>query len=237
MRVTVEVAVFTVRDRRLEVLLGRGPGGTWRLPWGVAGDAAGLGDVALQAVRETAGIAGIAIEQLYTFDRVGSEASVAYLALIDSGRFPLAPGADVVEVRWFPHDDLPSLVAGQGDVLQYGLSRLRAKTAYAPVAVGLLPELFTLGEIQVVYEVLLGRTLDARNFRRDVLAAGVVAESGDVRGQGRGRPARLYRSAGGHFAVDARERRAARVISSGDDPVVPGDDPASAGATRRRASW
>ena len=67
-------------------------------------------------------------------------------------------------------------------------------------------------------EALLGRELDSRNFRRAVLAAGVVDESGEVRAEGRGRPARLYRSAGGHFAVDARERRAARQISSGDDP-------------------
>jgi 8-oxo-dGTP diphosphatase len=86
------------------------------------------------------------------------------------------------------------------------------------VAVNLLPDLFTLGEMQAVYEVLLGRALDARNFRRDVLRARVVQDSGDVRAEGRGRPARLYRSAGGHFAVDARERRVARAISSGDDP-------------------
>lgn len=237
MRVYVEVAVFTVHDRRLEVLLGRTPGGTWRLPSGDAGGGADLGDSAREAVRTTAGIRGIAMEQLYTFDRPDAAAAVAYLALIDSGRHPLAPGADVVEVRWFPHDDLPALSPGQGDVLQYGLSRLRAKTAYAPVAVGLLPELFTLGEMQAVYEVLLGRPLDARNFRRDVLAAGVVEESGGVRGEGRGRPARLYRSAGGHFAVDARERRAARVISSGDESSSSGDDPPSAGAARRRASW
>jgi 8-oxo-dGTP diphosphatase len=123
-----------------------------------------------------------------------------------------------VEVRWFAHDDLPVLADGEDAVVAYGLARLRAKTAYAPVAVNLLPEMFTLGEMQAVYEALLGRELDSRNFRRDVLAAGVVDKSGEVRAEGRGRPARLYRSAGGHFAVDARERRAARQISSGDDP-------------------
>ncbi|MBM3665642.1 MAG: hypothetical protein FJW92_07610 [Actinobacteria bacterium] len=143
---------------------------------------------------------------------------MAYLALIDAGRHPLAPGPDVAEVQWFRHDDLPTLADGQDAVVGYGLQRLRAKTAYAPVAVNLLPDLFTLGEMQGVYEVLLGRALDARNFRRDVLRAGVVEESGEVRAEGRGRPARLYRSAGGRFAVDARERRVARTISSGDDP-------------------
>lgn len=218
MRVLVDVAVFTVRDRRLEVLLARGAGGMWLLPAGGVRDAEGLDAAAARTVDEVAGIRDIAMEQLFTFDRPPDGVSVAYLALIDAGRHPLSPGPDAVEVRWFAHDDLPALADGQDGVLAYGLSRLRAKTAYAPVAVNLLPELFTLGEMQAVYEVLLGRDLDSRNFRRDVLGAGVVEESGEVRAEGRGRPARLYRSAGGHFAVDARERRVARQISSGDDP-------------------
>ncbi|MFM8827975.1 MAG: NUDIX hydrolase [Actinomycetota bacterium] len=218
MRVRIEVAVFTVRAGELEVLLGRVGGGTWSLPAAGPGDGRALDQVADAALEQMAGVRGIAMEQLYTFDREGEEVAVAYLALIDAGRHPIAPGADVAEVRWFRHDDLPALAEGQDAVVAYGLQRLRAKTAYAPVAVNLLPDLFTLGEMQAVYEVLLGRTLDARNFRRDVLRAGVVEESGEVRAEGRGRPARLYRSAGGRFAVDARERRAARTISSGDDP-------------------
>ena len=218
MRVLVEVAVFTVRDRRLDVLLARGPGAAWLLPAGSVENGEPVDVAAAAAVRHVAGVRGITMEQLFTFDRPPDAVCVAHLALIDAGRHPLSPGPDVADVRWFPHDDLPTLADGQDAALGYGLSRLRAKTAYAPVAVNLLPELFTLGEMQAVYEVLLGRELDSRNFRRDVLAAGVVEESGEVRAEGRGRPARLYRSAGGHFAVDARERRVARQISSGDDP-------------------
>ena len=218
MRVRIETAVFTVLDGRLEVLLGRVGGGTWSLPVAGPGGGGVLEHAAAGAVEAMSGVRGIAVEQLYTFDRGGEEVAVAYLALIDAGRHPISPGEDVAEVRWFAHDDLPSLAPGQDAVVGYGLQRLRAKTAYAPVAVNLLPDLFTLGEMQAVYEVLLGRGLDARNFRRDVLRAGVVEESGQVRAEGRGRPARLYRSAGGFFAVDARERRVARAISSGDDP-------------------
>ncbi len=218
MRVRIETAVFTVRHERLEVLLGRVGGGTWSLPVTGPGDSRSLDDAAARAVEAMAGLRGITMEQLYTFDRDGEDVAVTYLALIDAGRHPVAPGADVAEVLWFPHDDLPALAAGHAAVVAYGLQRLRAKTAYAPVAVNLLPDLFTLGEMQALYEVLLGRPLDARNFRRDVLRAGVVEESGEIRAHGRGRPAHLYRSAGGRFAVDARERRVARAISSGDDP-------------------
>ena len=218
MRVRIEVAVFTVRDGGVEVLLGRVGGGTWSLPAAGPDGSRGLDEAASAALEHMAGVRGIAMEQLYTFDRDGEDVAVAYMALIDAGRHPISPGPDVAEVRWFAHDDLPSITDGQDAVVAYGLQRLRAKTAYAPVAVNLLPDLFTLGEMQAVYEVLLGRPLDARNFRRDVLRAGVVEESGEVRAEGRGRPARLYRSAGGRFAVDARERRVARTISSGDDP-------------------
>lgn len=218
MRVQVEVAVFTVRNGALQVLLARGPGGAWLLPAGVTGSDEPLDEAAAAAARDIAGLRGISMEQLFTFDRLPDAVSVAYLALIDAGRHPLAPGPEAVEVRWFAHDDLPVLADGEDAVVAYGLARLRAKTAYAPVAVNLLPEMFTLGEMQGVYEALLGRDLDSRNFRRDVLAAGVVDESGEVRAEGRGRPARLYRHAGGRFAVDPRERRAARQISSGDDP-------------------
>ncbi len=218
MRVQVEVAVFTVRNGALQVLLARGPGGAWLLPARDTGSDEPLDEAAAAAARDIAGLRGISMEQLFTFDRLPDAVSVAYLALIDAGRHPLAPGPGAVEVWWFAHDDLPVLADGEDAVVAYGLARLRAKTAYAPVAVNLLSEMFTLGEMQAVYEALLGRELDSRNFRRDVLAAGVVEESGEVRAEGRGRPARLYRSAGGHFAVDARERRAARQISSGDDP-------------------
>ena len=107
MRVRVEVAVFTVRDRRLDVLLARGPGGAWLLPAGDVADGQPLDAAASAAVREVAGIRDIAMEQLFTFDRPPDAACVAYLALIDAGRHPLSPGPEAVEVRWFPHDDLP----------------------------------------------------------------------------------------------------------------------------------
>ena len=128
-------------------------------------------------------------------------------------RHPLTPGASVVEVRWCPLDDLPALDADARAALDYGRARLRAKAAYAPIALQLLPGLFTLGELQAAYEAVLGHEIDTRNFRRDVLAAGVVEPAGRSRADGPGRPAGLYRSASGDFQVLARERRIARAIA------------------------
>jgi 8-oxo-dGTP diphosphatase len=205
-QVSVELVVMTVQHGALEVLLVRRPGNVWSLPSGPT-----LGSpLAIDAARtlsEQTGISGIRLEQLFSFDRGGDmQVSVSYLALIAADRYPLAPGTDIVEVRWFALDDLPALATGHADAIAYGHARLRAKTAYAPIAVQLLPETFTLRELQAVYEVVLGERLDTRNFRRDVLSAGIVAETGTARRAGPGRPARLFRSRGTEFAVLARER-------------------------------
>jgi 8-oxo-dGTP diphosphatase len=211
--VAVDLAVLTARDRRLSALLVRLPGSHWALPSARVGSAATLEAAALAALEEQTAVGGLSLEQLYTFDRGGGAGvGVAYLALIAAERHPLAPGPGVVEVRWFPLDDLPALDADGAEVLAYAHQRLRAKAAYAPIAFQLLPEAFTLGELQGAYEAVLGRGLDTRNFRRDVLAAGVVESVGRLREDGPGRPARLYRFTGGEFQVLARERRIARAI-------------------------
>ncbi len=212
-QVGVELIVMTVRQRDLEVLLVRRPGNEWALPSGrVRGEH--LETRASEVLNTQTGISGIRLEQLFSFDREGTtHVAVTYLALIAADRYPLAPGDDIVEVRWCPLDDLPSLPAGHAEAIAYGHDRLRAKTAYAPIAVQLLPETFTLSELHEVYEVVLDAQLDARNFRRDVLAAGVVEEVGTARRSGPGRPARLYRSRGSDFAVIAQERRPAGRIS------------------------
>jgi len=221
-QVSVELVVMTVHHGALEVLLVRRPGNVWSVP---AGPTSGT-PMAIDAARtlsEQTGIAGIRLEQLFTFDRGGdSQVAVSYLALIAADRYPLAPGPEIVEVRWFALDDLPALVTGHADAIAYGHARLRAKTAYAPIAVQLLPETFTLGELQAVYEVVLGERLDTRNFRRDVLGAGIVEEAGTARRAGPGRPARLYRSRGTEFAVIASERRiAGRIGQNGTRGGVP----------------
>lgn len=206
------VVVFTVRDRRLEVLLVRTPGTVWRLPTGPPGEGEELEAAAHGTLASQTGVSGIAIEQLYTFDEPPGAITVAYIALIAAGRHSLAPGPDIVEVRWLPVDDLPGLAPAHDHILRYAHERLRAKTAYAPIAFQLLPEAFTLRELQEVYEAVLGTALDTRNFRRAVQSAGVVEEVGRTRTEGPGRPARLYRSLGGEFAVIARERRIARAL-------------------------
>jgi 8-oxo-dGTP diphosphatase len=216
--VLTELVVLAVRDAHLEALLVRLPGNRWALPGGPVPDGAAIEEAARAALAEQTGVRGMVLEQLYSFDRDGGHGvCVAHIALVAADRHPVAPGPGVVEVRWFGVEEaaLPALDADASEVLSYGLARIRAKAAYAPIAVHLLPEEFTLGELQTAYEAVLGHPLDPRNFRRDVLAGGVVEYSGAVRAEGPGRPARLYRSVKGDFQVSARERRIARAIGAG----------------------
>jgi 8-oxo-dGTP diphosphatase len=210
--VTTETVVFTIRSGVLGVLLARRPGNHWMLPGGALTDGRGLAATAQGALSDQAGVSGVDLEQLCTFDHPGG-VRVAFMALISADRHALAPGPDLVEVRWFDHDDLPRLDEETADTVHFARDRLRAKTAYAPIAVQLLPGVFALGQLQSVYEAVLNTTLDPRNFRRDVLAAGIVEPTGEVRSDGPGRPARMLRWVGGDFAVVPSERRGARAIS------------------------
>jgi 8-oxo-dGTP diphosphatase len=213
--VSTELVVLSVREARLEALLVRLPGNRWSLPGGPVDAGARVDDAARRILADQTGVAGVVLEQLYSFDRDQAHGlCVAQLAVVAADRHPLAPGPGVVEARWFAMGDTPVLDAGSAEVLAYGHARIRAKAAYAPIALHLLPEEFTLGELQASYEAVLGHALDTRNFRRDVLAGGVVEDTGAVRAEGPGRPARLYRSTGADFQVSARERRIARAIAS-----------------------
>ncbi len=116
---------------------------------------------------------------------------MAYIALVPA---PLAveAGSDAREARWWPLSDLPALAFDHDKILQYALTRLRYKIEYSAVGFRLMPELFTLSELQRAYEIILGEPLDKRNFRRRIIEAEVIEPTDDLR-TGEGRPARLYR--------------------------------------------
>lgn len=216
--VAVDLTLFTVAGGRLRVLLHRRPYDPWAGRWAVPGSftrpGESLADTARRALEDKAGFHDVWLEQLKTYDQATAPGatrvvSVVQLALVDAVRATPAGEAD-----WWPADDLPGPLAFDHDRFVIdGVARLRAKARYAPLAFQLLGEDFTLAELQVVYEAVLGHELDVRNFRRDVRASGTVEETGEVRRSGPGRPAKLYRHAPGEFAVDGGERRTARLIA------------------------
>ena len=157
-------------------------------------------EASLRQQRTKGGIAQAHTEQLYTFsgvhrDKRSRVVSVAYLSLLPETEALKAETTDWGGV-WVPVCRLPQPLAyDHAEIVRLGLERLRAKITYSNIAHGLLPKTFTLTELQTCYEVVLGRALDKRNFRRKVLALGLVKETGETAMDGAHRPAALYRFA------------------------------------------
>ena len=199
--VAVDIAIFTLRGDALMVLLikRRFPPfqGMWAMPGGFVNIDETLEDAARRELQEETGVVDVYLEQLYTFgsperDPRTRVISVAYFALIPSGEVFLQAGDDAAETGWFAMNDLPPLAFDHAQILDYALTRLQYKLEYTDVGFQLLPEEFTLTELQSAYEIVLGEKLDKRNFRRKILQANILCEVGNFR-VGEGRPAKLYR--------------------------------------------
>ena len=98
----------------------------------------------------------------------------------------------MTDASWFPVKKLPELAFDHRRIVDYALERLRNKTNYTTVGFQLLPRRFTLTEMQGSYEVIMGRRLDKRNFRRKMLQLGILKGTREFSANGRQRPARLY---------------------------------------------
>lgn len=200
--VTVDVAAFTARERKLHILLvkrGVWPfEGHWALPGGFVQMAEGLDAAAHRELTEETGVAAAEfLEQLYTFGAVDRDPrtrviSVAYYALLPEPSVAPRGGTDAAEAQWWPVDELPPLAFDHAKILETALSRLRAKLSYTSVAYALLAPEFTLTELQTVYEIILGRELDKRNFRKKMLSTELLEGLEKQRRGGAHRPAQLF---------------------------------------------
>ncbi len=199
--VTVDCVVFGLDGDALSVLLVERAvppfEGQWALPGGFVREDEDLDAAARRELEEETGLSLAWLEQLYTFGAVdrdprGRVITVAFYALVKTTTGALRASTDARDARWFPADDVPDLAFDHLQILQVARERLRGKVSWQPVGFELLPERFTLSQLQQLYETVLGRRLDKRNFRRKVLALGLLQET-DFRSTGPGRPARLYR--------------------------------------------
>lgn len=199
---TVDAVVFGVDldEGKLKILLilrGRKDEpfyGHWALPGGYVDIA--KRETNLQAAHrelgEETGLKAAYMEQLATFDDPdrdprGRVISTAFMALMKTAAVKGAD--DAKEAVWFPVDRLPPLAFDHATIIATGIKRLRAKIRWHPIGIEMLPEQFTLSDLQRIYEVVLGRILDKRNFRKRILAYGVLRE---VQSEVGPRGARLY---------------------------------------------
>lgn len=199
---TVDCVVFGMDDEDLKVLLIRRHGqphaGRWALPGGFVNIDEGLETAALRELQEETGVERVYLEQLFTFGDVdrdprGRVVSIAYYALVKLNDHRVRAATDAREAAWFAVWGTPSLAFNHQQILQVALARLKGKVRYQPIGFELLPAKFTLTQLQRLYETILERGLDKRNFRKKILAMDLLVELEEVEQDVAHRAARLYR--------------------------------------------
>lgn len=198
--VAVDVAVFTIDAGVLKALLVKirqGPmSGRWAFPGGFLGLDESPDSAAARELLDTTGVGNAYLEQLYTFggpdrDPGSRVVSIAYLALLPLGTDPGRLSDKYSAIALFPVRRLPPLAYDHARIARMALVRLRAKLEYTNIVYSLLPRGFTLSELQDIYEAILGRSLDRRNFRRKLFSLGLLTRLPGTR-RGPHRPASLY---------------------------------------------
>ena len=211
----VDAVVFAYRAGALRVLTieqTRGPAAGQRaLPGGFVRAGEGLRAAVERELLEEAGLRVNYLEQLRTYgddirrDPRAQVATVAYWALVRPATVAADAGGDATAARWDGLADLGPLAFDHARIVADAHTRLRAKLKYQPVGFELLPEVFGFSELEQLYGAILGRAVDRRNFRKKVLGFGILQETGEVRSEGRGRPATLYRFDGERYRRLERE--------------------------------
>jgi 8-oxo-dGTP diphosphatase len=211
----VDVVILTLLDNDLRVLLVRRGNppfrDMWAIPGGFVQSQESLEAAALRTLNEKTGVEDVYLEQLYTFGDINRDPrmrviSVTYIALVQPDKLQPRPGADATEAAWHSMYRLPELAFDHATILEYALKRLRLKLEYSAVAFELMPDEFTLRELQEAYMVILDdHTLDKANFRKKLRYEPPIVESTGQARKTKGRPAALYR-----FREDAKREVKAR---------------------------
>lgn len=197
----VDAVIFTVQDNQLMTLLiqmKKEPfKDQWAFPGGLLGDDELSESAVKRILKSQTGLKNVYLEQLATFDDLkrdplGRVVSIAYFALVPSENVILETTDKYADVRWWPVKQLPTLAYDHKQISKVAIQRLQSKLEYTNIVWSLLPKTFTLSQLQEIYEIILDREVDKRNFRRKILASKLLRATGRKTAGGAHRPAELY---------------------------------------------
>ncbi len=170
----------------------------WALPGGLVHTGESLDDAVRRELSEEAGIDVNYLEQLYTFgnparDPRNHAISISYFALVRPNDYQLLAQSDAEDVAWFNIKRVPKLAFDHKKIIDAAIKRLRGKITYEPVGFELLAKEFPFSDLERLYQSLLDREIDRRNFKKKITGLGILEESNQTVQRGAGRPARLFK--------------------------------------------
>ncbi len=200
--IATDIIIFTVKESALKVLLikmKKDPfKNHWAMPGGLVKADESVDMAAKRHLEDKTGVKDLFLEQLYTFGKVnrdpfGRVVSVSYFALIPQAEMKLKTTKEYEDIKWFSVNDLPELAYDHKEMLELGISRLRSKLEYTNIVCNLLPKEFTLAEMQNIYELILNKEIDKRNFRKKIETLKIVKDTGKKTSGKAHRPAKIYK--------------------------------------------
>ena len=215
--VSIDLVIFGFHDGQLKVLLLRWKGtDDWCLPGGRIRHGENLEAAAYRSLGERTGLSEIFLQQFHTFgdavrynvpetltkldlpveaghELVSRDVSVGFYALVDFDKVTPTPDFFAEECRWWDVDPLPPLLFDHNAMIALALKTLRRQLSYQPIGYNLLPEKFTMSDLQQLYETILGQSLDRRNFQKRMLGYGILERLEERKTGGAHKAPYLYR--------------------------------------------
>jgi len=201
-KVAVDAVVFGYANNQIQVLLIQQKYGVeknnWALPGGFVKDDENLEQAALRELMEETGVKVNYSEQLFTFGNINRDKrariiSVSYLALINPKNYAIKADSDAKDVQWYDINNIPNLAYDHNEIINIGFNRLKSKIAYQPIGFELLDKEFPFSDLENLYQSILGRKIDRRNFRKKIMSFDFLQETSKTTKSKSGRPAKLYK--------------------------------------------
>ena len=201
-KVAVDAVVYGYSNNKLQILLIQQKFGIeknkWALPGGFVKDNETLDQAVIRELKEEMGVEVNYLEQLYSFGEIDRDKrerviSIAYLALINPENVILKAATDAKDAKWFDVHTIPDLAFDHNEIVKTGMTRLQNKINYQPIGFELLNKEFPFSEIENLYQTLLNKKIDRRNFRKKIMSFGILEDTGKIYKPSNGRPAKMFR--------------------------------------------